>query len=172
MYHLAFLRGDTKQMAQLLQEAAGKEDERVLLSAQADTEAYYGRLNRARYFSRRAAESELRTESGLPAVLEQGRRQVCAKPSSEIRCLLNEESLLPMASPPTWQVRPLAALALARIGDTGRAQVLVEEMEKDNPSNTRLNVYWLPTIKAAIEMKHGHRYGAITVLESKHFLTN
>jgi tetratricopeptide (TPR) repeat protein len=41
----------------------------------------------------------------------------------------------------------------------------VQEMERDSPSNTRLNVYWLPTIKAAIEMKEGNPARAITVLE-------
>jgi DNA-binding winged helix-turn-helix (wHTH) protein/tetratricopeptide (TPR) repeat protein len=164
MYHLAFLRGDTKQMAQLLQEAAGKEDERALLSAQADTEAYCGRLNRARYFSHRAVESELRAESGLPAALEQAKAGLREAEFGN-PMLARRGVAAAMASPPTWEVRPLAALAFARIGDTGRARALVEEMEKDNPSNTRLNVYWLPTIKAAIEMKHGHPDEAITVLE-------
>ena len=59
----------------------------------------------------------------------------------------------------------LAALALARIGDSARARALADELEKDNPSNTRLNVYWLPTIKAAIEMKQGHPDRTITFLE-------
>jgi tetratricopeptide (TPR) repeat protein len=151
-------------MAQLLQEAAGKEDERALLSAQADTEAYCGRLNRARYFSHRAVESELRAESGLPAALEQAKAGLREAEFGN-PMLARRGVAAAMASPPTWEVRPLAALAFARIGDTGRARALVEEMEKDNPSNTRLNVYWLPTIKAAIEMKHGHPDEAITVLE-------
>ena len=45
-YLLAFLKGDQAQMAQLASSATGKRgDEDVMLGAQADTEAWYGRLN-------------------------------------------------------------------------------------------------------------------------------
>ena len=48
MYYLAFLRGDTSGMEQQLAWGAGKPgDEDPLLSAQSDTEAYYGRFAKA-----------------------------------------------------------------------------------------------------------------------------
>ena len=51
MYFVAFLRNDTTQMEQQLDWGAGKPgDEDVLLSAQSDTEAYCGRLTKARDF--------------------------------------------------------------------------------------------------------------------------
>ena len=44
--------------------AAGKPgDEDYLLSAQSDTEAYYGRMTKAREFSRRAVDSAVRADS-------------------------------------------------------------------------------------------------------------
>src|SRR5215470_5670218 len=49
----------------------------------------------------------------------------------------------------------LGALALARVGDTARAKVIAGEVEKSNPTNTVLKLYWLPTIKAAIESNSG-----------------
>jgi serine/threonine protein kinase len=49
-------------------------------------------------------------------------------------------------------VKMLSALTLARIGETARAKAMVEELEKSYPSQTVLKVYWLPTIKAAIEV--------------------
>jgi tetratricopeptide (TPR) repeat protein len=163
-YELAFLRGDTREMERLLTDGAGKEDQQDLLSTHSDTEAYYGRLAKARYFSRRAVESELRAGSKEAA----GFWQVnAALRDAEFGSLALARQGLAAALAPawSWQVRVQAALALARMGDTARAKVMVQEMEKDSTSNTRLNVYWLPTIKAGIEMKEGNPSRAIIILE-------
>jgi tetratricopeptide (TPR) repeat protein len=148
----------------LLTDAAGKEDEPLLLSAHSDTAAYYGRLVKARYFSHRAVESELRAGSKEAAAFWQVNAAL-RETEFGSPALARQGVAVALAPAPSWQVRVQAALALARIGDTVRAKAMVQEMEKENPSNTRLNVYWLPTIKAAIEMKEGNPAGAITVLE-------
>src|SRR4029077_24868 len=58
IYALAFLRGDSPAMAREVAWAMGKPGgEDALLALQADTEAYYGHLKRARELSRRAVES-------------------------------------------------------------------------------------------------------------------
>ena len=56
-------------------------------------------------------------------------------------------------------------MALARVGDHARAESLVEELEKSNPLNTVLKVYWLPTIKAAIGLNKGHSAQSLVSLE-------
>jgi tetratricopeptide (TPR) repeat protein len=163
-YELAFFRGDTKEIERLLTDAAGKEGQQDLLSTHSDTEAYYGRLAKARYLSRRAVESELRAGSKEAAAFWQVnaalREAEFGNPA-----LARQGVAAALAPAPSWQVRVQAALALARIGETARAKAMVQEMEKDSPSHTRLNVYWLPTIKAAIEMKEGNPARAIIVLE-------
>jgi eukaryotic-like serine/threonine-protein kinase len=164
MYYLAFVRGDTTKMAHLLEEAMGQEDERWLLSAQSDTEAYYGRLTRAKSFSRRAVDSELQTGSRQAAALWQVRASL-REAEFGSPALGQQGVAAALALAPSWQVRTLAALAVARMGNTARARAMVEKLEKDNPSNTLLNLSWLPTIKAAIEMKEGNPTRAITVLE-------
>jgi eukaryotic-like serine/threonine-protein kinase len=64
IYNLAFLRGDASLMEQQVAWSAGKSgDEDQLLSLQADTDAYYGRLGQARDFSRRAVDSAIRADS-------------------------------------------------------------------------------------------------------------
>ena len=57
-------------------------------------------------------------------------------------------------------------MALARVGETARAKAMVEELEKSYPSNTVLKVYWLPTIKAAIELNAGNAAQALVSLEA------
>ena len=164
MYYLAFIRQDTKKMEQLLQEAAGKEDETGLLSAQSDTEAYYGRVTRSRAFSRRAVESELREESKEAAAMEHA---YAALREAELggRELSRERVAAALAEAPDRDVMVLSALALARIGDTARAKVISQKLQKDNPSNTILNGYWLPTINAAVEIKEGRLDRALAILE-------
>ena len=57
-YQLAFLRGDVAQMAQRASTAMGRPGaEDLLLANQADTEAWYGRLQAARELTRRAMAS-------------------------------------------------------------------------------------------------------------------
>ncbi len=59
-YALAFLKGDTARMAQIASAAMGKPgEEDLILAAQADTEAWYGRLKNARELKRRAMDSAL-----------------------------------------------------------------------------------------------------------------
>jgi tetratricopeptide (TPR) repeat protein len=66
----------------------------------------------------------------------------------------------------TRDIQILAALALARVGDTARAQPLADDLEKRFPANTALHDYWLPSIRAAIELDRGNPAKAITVLEA------
>jgi eukaryotic-like serine/threonine-protein kinase len=52
-YELAFLKGDTARMTQIASAAMGKPGkEEMMLAAQADTEAWYGRLKNARELNR------------------------------------------------------------------------------------------------------------------------
>jgi eukaryotic-like serine/threonine-protein kinase len=63
-------------------------------------------------------------------------------------------------------VKVQAALALARIGDTARATTLVGELEKSYATNTLLRLYWLPTIKTAMELNQGNSSQALVYLEA------
>jgi eukaryotic-like serine/threonine-protein kinase len=67
---------------------------------------------------------------------------------------------------PGRDVKVLAALASARVSDTARAKMIVEELEKSNPSNTVLKVFWLPALNAAIELTGGKSAQALVFLEA------
>jgi len=54
---------------------------------------------------------------------------------------------------------------LARVGDAPRVKKLLEELKNDYPANTVLNLYWLPTISAALEISQNHPEQAIVELE-------
>ena len=76
-YQLAFVKGDTAQMEQLVSAAMGKPGmEGVLLASQADTEAFYGRLNNSRQLTQRAMESARRNDAQKTAEDYHGRQLV------------------------------------------------------------------------------------------------
>ena len=66
----------------------------------------------------------------------------------------------------TRGVRILAAVALARAGDSERSQKLADELQKQNPLSTTINGYWLPTIRAAIEINRQNPEKAIEILQT------
>ncbi len=166
MYHLAFLRGDSAQMEQELAWGADNpEDQDQLLSAQSDTEAYYGRLSKARDFSRRAVDSAVRADSKETAALWQAN---AALREAELgnSAAAKQGVTAALALSQGRDVKVEAALALARIGDAPQATALVRELEKSYPTNTLLKLYWLPTINAAIELNKRNASQALVSLEA------
>ncbi len=166
IYQVAFFKGDAPEMERQVAWAAGKPgSEDILLSFQSDTEAYYGRLAKARDFSRRAVDSAVRDESKETAALWQVnaalREAEFGNPAAAKRGV---EAALALA--PGRDVKLFAALALARIGEAASAKAIVEELEKNEPSNTILKVYWLPTIKSAIALSANNSAQAVMFLEA------
>jgi len=166
IYYWDFLKGDTAGMLQQVAWVAGKPgDEDPLLAAQADTEAYFGRLSKARDFSRRAVDSAIRADSKETAAQWQvnaALREAEFGNTAQAR----QETSAALTLDPGRDVKVVAALTLARIGDVPKAKVLVDELEKNNPTNTVLRLYWLPTLKAAIEIHNGDSARALTFLEA------
>ncbi|MGA8622833.1 MAG: protein kinase [Candidatus Sulfotelmatobacter sp.] len=166
LYILAFFRGDQGQMVQQVAWAAGKPgSEDPMLSTQSDTEAYYGRIGAARDFSRRAVDSAVRADSKETAAIW---RVNAALREAEFGNAAQAKQAVgaAMALAPGRDVKVITSLTLARAGDTARALALVEELQKSDPLNTVLKVYWLPTIKAAIELNRGNTAQALDLLQS------
>ena len=166
IYQLAFLKGDAAEMERQVAWAAGKPgSEDLLLSFQSDTEAYYGRLVKARDFSRRAVDSAVRNDSKETAALWQVNAALReAEFGNTAAAKQGVGAALALA--PGRDVKLFAALTLARIGETARAKAIVEELEKNYPSDTMLKVYWLPTIQAAMELNANNSTQAVMFLEA------
>jgi tetratricopeptide (TPR) repeat protein/predicted Ser/Thr protein kinase len=165
-YFVAFLKNDPGQMAQQVEWAAGKPgDEDVLLSAHSDTEAYFGRLTKARDYTRRAADSAMRADSKETAAVWQVNAALREAEFGNIAAAKQAVSTA-LALAPGRDVKMLSALALARCGDTARAKAMVEELEKADPSNTVLKLYWLPTLRAVIDLNGNNSAQALQSLEA------
>ncbi|MGB2900278.1 MAG: winged helix-turn-helix domain-containing protein [Candidatus Acidiferrum sp.] len=163
IYPLAFLRGDRAEMERQITWAVSQGDA-ILFSQHSDTEAYYGRLHKAQELSRRAVESAMRNEAKETAAL------------CEIAAVLRDVEIGNVSSAaqgvraalsfaPSRNVKLLAALALARSGDTAAAKTLIKELESKNPLNTLMKFYWLPTLKASLEVHTGNPQTAVSLLQ-------
>jgi eukaryotic-like serine/threonine-protein kinase len=58
----------------------------------------------------------------------------------------------------------LAALALARSGDTAHSSALADKVAAEFDRDTMIQAYWLPTIRATIAIDHGDAQKAIELL--------
>ncbi len=163
-YVIAFLHHDTAGMERWVSLAAGKTGlEDVLLSAQSDTEAYYGRLRRARDFSRRAFESALHGDAKETAA---GWLTNAAVREAEFGNLdqAKEQAAAALALSRDRDVQIAAAIAIARAGDNNRAETIAEDLHRQSPTSTLLNSYWIPVVQAAIAINRNNPSRAISIL--------
>jgi tetratricopeptide (TPR) repeat protein len=164
-YGVAFLENDTPEMKAQIAATNGKPGEDILLSFASDTEAFYGRLDVARQLSRRAADSATRSGSKETAAawrMDEALREAEFSNVAESRRDID----LALADASTRDVTILAALALARIGDTDRAKHMADDLAERFPLNTVINHYWLPSIYASIELRHGNSTKAVDILRA------
>jgi serine/threonine protein kinase/tetratricopeptide (TPR) repeat protein len=165
-YHLAFLKKDRPEMQSELEWATGKpEAEDMLLSAQSDTEAYYGHLTKARELSQRALESAKRNGSNETAALwraNEAAREAAFGNFVEAR--QGADVALTLSS--GRDVSVLAAITLARAGDFTQAQVLAEKLAREFPLDTMIQAYWLPAIRGEIALQRNNAPHAIAQLQT------
>jgi tetratricopeptide (TPR) repeat protein len=152
MYIIAFLDGDTQEMRRQVSLVSGKPGaEDLLLSAEADTAAFYGRNQEAREFSRQAVASAAQNDLKETAALWQLNTALReAEFDNSDRARNDVRVGLALAS--TRDAKTMSALTLARAGDVTGAQKLADELAKQFPLDTALNDYWLPCVHGYIEI--------------------
>jgi serine/threonine protein kinase/tetratricopeptide (TPR) repeat protein len=166
LYLLAFLKGDTALMAQSAASAMGKPGTGdLLLSMQADTEGYYGKLKNAGELTARATDSAQHNdakESAASYLAVAALREVESGNREKARAEANAAVKLA----PNRDVRSMGALALARAGDTAGAEKLVAELDKSYPLETLVQRFWLPTVRAAVALERKDPKRALELLQT------
>ena len=163
-YSIAFARRDSAEMQRLVTSAGSKPglgDE--MLGLQANTEAYFGRMAKARELTSHAqqiahqnGDDETATEYLANAALREIETGMRSHKPPGIENALK--------SNPGREVQIQAALAFARAGDA-RAQSIAEELRKKYPLDTIINGFWVPTIHAAVALSRGDAAQAIQLLK-------
>jgi len=164
-YQLAFLKGDTEQMARAFSVAMGKPGaEDVLLAAQADTEGWYGKLKEAHELTGWAMDAARRDDAKESAAAYQAAAALREVESGN-RAQARAEAYAALKLAADRGVREVAALALARAGDTAGAEKLAAELDKNFPVDTLVQRYWLPTLRAAVALRRKDPNRAIELLK-------
>ena len=167
MYALAFLRNDAAAMQRELSATTGQSGgEDTMLAMQADTEAFSGHLKKARALSRQAVESAQKAELAEPAAIWEGLaalREAAFGNNAEARKGVEEVIRI---APESRDAQTLAALILARAGETQRAQAILEDLSARYVSNTVIQKVWIPTIRAQNELLRRNSRTALQFLET------
>jgi serine/threonine protein kinase/tetratricopeptide (TPR) repeat protein len=166
LYAMAFLAADTRGMEQEQKWfEAHPDDANFGLSMAADTEAYGGRLGKARELSRKAADSavhiDAKEDGGI--WLETNALEEAAFGSPALARQQAAEGI--KLSPESQGIIVEAALAYAMAGDTARAESMAQDLNRKYPLDTQLQALWLPAIQGQIALNQKNPQQAIEALQ-------
>jgi tetratricopeptide (TPR) repeat protein len=167
LYALAFLGADSPAMAKQQQWLAGKpESENFGLALASDTEAYAGRLGKARELTKRAVDSAIRADSKEIGAIWQviaAQREASYGNAREAR--LAAAAGLRLA-PASEGAEVEAALAFAMAGDTARTEFLAQDLNKRFPLDTQVQSLWLTAIRAQMALGRKNPSAALEGLQA------
>jgi tetratricopeptide (TPR) repeat protein len=165
LYEIAFYRDDAPEMARQAARAVGKPGvEDLLFAQQADTAAYYGRLEEARRFSRQASGlAECGGEQEPAAVydaLSAFREALFGNVAKAV-----QQPTINKKQSSGRDVSYALALTFAYAGDMNRLQAMADELAKTYPEDTVVRFNYLPTLRAKLALLHSNPQKAIIDLE-------
>ncbi len=165
-YQVAFLEGDTGEMQRQVAWGTGQPGgEDQLLSLQSDTEAYADRFGRAQSLSQSAFDSAQRY--GLHEVAA-GWLLHAAHLRAEVGeyASVGEDVASALRVASNLDLQTTAAMTLALAGESNRAQAIADDVGKKAPLNGELKKYWVPVIRAEIELNRDRGPQALEVLKT------
>jgi eukaryotic-like serine/threonine-protein kinase len=166
IYYLNFLKKNPAGMQEQISWAMGKPGaEDLLLSAQSDTEAYHGRLEKARQLSQQAENSARRNDSKETAAFWQGNEAI-REAEFGYPAQARDQAHQALALATGRDVWVETGLALARSGSAAEATALADRLNHEFPQDTLMQNYWVPAISAAIEVDRKNPEKAIELLQA------
>jgi predicted Zn-dependent protease len=123
--------------------------------ALADSEAYFGRLGKARELSTKATNAAVHAdqkENGANWLEHEALQEAALGNSAEAKQRAAQGLKL---FPDSQAVEVEAALAFAMAGDTAPAGALAQDLNAHFPANTQMQSLWLPAIRAQLALKRG-----------------
>jgi serine/threonine protein kinase/tetratricopeptide (TPR) repeat protein len=160
-YWIAFLRNDEKEMERLVQRSSDLPGaQAILLSEQSNTAAYHGHFEKAREFSRAAEnlmERDGNKELAATYLVQAALRESQVGEFARAQQYISQAQKLSHGQ----DVATLSAVALVQIGSVNQAEALCHELDKQWPEGTIVQKYWLPAIRAEIDLRQARPSKAI-----------
>ena len=166
VYLLAFLKGDSSRMSHLAASVVGKPGiEDPMLYAEADTEAWYGKMQAASAFTDRAVTSAVHHDARETASSYVAERAMLAAEVGN-RDKARADATAAMKLAPNRDVQSMAAIALVRAGDVAAGESLAEQLNQNYPVDTFAQRYWLPAIRSAVALQRHDAARAAALLDA------
>jgi eukaryotic-like serine/threonine-protein kinase len=166
LYAIAFLAADAKGMEQELKWLEANPDfANFGFALASDTEAYAGRLAKARELSKKAADSAVHAdakEDGGIWLENDAIAEAALGNPSQARQQAAEGLKL---APDSQAVNVEAALAYAIAGDTARAESMAQDLNRKYPQDTQMQAIWLPAIHGQIALNRKNPQAAVEALQ-------
>ena len=167
LYGIAFFQGSVAGMKQQADWVVGKPGaEDWMLSLESDTEAWSGRLGKARELSRLAVESARRNDAKETAALWQANAAIREALFGNADVARQNAGAAVVLAPGSHDAEAQAALGYALAGDAAHAQSLADDLGKRFPLDTVEQSVWLPTIHAQMEIDHKDAARSIELLQA------
>jgi eukaryotic-like serine/threonine-protein kinase len=165
-HDIAFLKGDHAAMEQAVNRARERSGGDTWISnKEAFAFAYAGQLQKARVSSQRAVDQARQESQPERAGLwEAGAslREAFFGQGPQAR----QRAVAALDHSNNREVQFGAALAFAISGDSGRAQVLADDLEKRFPEDTVVRFGYLPVVRARVALNQGNPAKAIELLQT------
>ncbi len=166
LYGLAFLRSDAHAIeTEQRWLTQNPELENFGLSLESDTEAYAGRIGKARKLTEQAVESAIRVDSKENGAISWENAALREAAMGNIAAGRSDAAAGVKLYPESQGVQVEAALAYAMVGDTALAQRLGRDLSAQHPVDTQMQSLWLPAINAQTTLNHGRPEEAIELLQ-------
>jgi tetratricopeptide (TPR) repeat protein len=166
LYALAFLSSDSGATAEQQQWFAGKPEEAFGLSLASATEAYSGRVAKAREFTKRTVDSAIRADNRESAAIYLANAAVQEAAYGNPAGTRQPAGEALKLAPLNRDVESEGALALAMMGDTARAESLAQDLGKRFPLDTQIQLLWLPAIQAQLALDKKNPASALNALQA------
>ena len=165
-YQLAFLKNDVAGMARVVAAASGKPGvEDLLLWTQGDTETWNGRVAKGRELTQRAVDLAVHNDAKETAAAykaEEALREAALGNVTQARTAVGETLKLAV----NRDTQAVSAVALAEAGEIAAAEKLASELNAARPLDSLAQNYWIPTIRAAIDLQRKKPAKAVDLLRS------
>jgi eukaryotic-like serine/threonine-protein kinase len=171
MYALAFLAADSRGMAEQQQWfSTHPEVEHNGLSLASDTEAYSGRLSKARELTRQSVDSAIRADSRESGAVWQENAALREAAFGNVIAAERSATEGLRLAPASQGVQVEAALALAMADDITRPVSLAKEVKQHFPLDTQVQSLWLSAIQAQLALDRKNPGAALGALPDSGYL--
>jgi len=167
LLRLAYIQGDGAAAEKQIQWAAGRAEEYSLVSLQAENAYYLGQRRKAQELSKSAVDlAKRRNLSAVAAGYLAGEAWLAAIYGDCGSARTQAREAVALVDQDTAGAAGSAAIAFGFCGDAAQAQKIAGEISKTSPTDTGWNAVFLPSIRAAVELKRDQPAKAIELLAS------